>query len=892
MSDKPSATILNVDDHDAARYATSRILRQAGYDTIEAANGKEALRLVKKHPDLVILDVNLPDIDGFEVCRRIKAAPATASIPVLHLSATCFDDESKIRGLEGGADGYLTQPIEPPVLLAYVKALLRGWQAEEALKKKTHDLGERVNELNCLYGIAKLIETPDISLDETLQAVVDLVPPAWRYPEITCSRILLNGKEWKTKTFKEANWKQSSDIFIHGKRVGGLEVYYLEERPEIDEGPFLNAITERLGRHIERIQAEEALRESENKFRNLFNNAEVGIFRSRLEGLEVVEINRKFLDIVGMTLEETLGKPSVNLWADPKEREEMVKRVVRDGSVSAFECKMLNKRQGDIRDCLLSLWLHREEGILEGSILDVTKRKRAEEALRSSEQKYKSLVENIGIGVAMISPSMEILTLNKKMKEWFPDIDISKRPICYEAYNNPPQKDLCTYCPTCITLKDGGVHESVTDTPIGGKIIHYRIVSSPITSDDGKVIAAIEMVEDITERIQAERVRANLESQLRQAYKMEAIGTLAGGIAHDFNNVLGIIIGNVELAKDEIPHTNPAHQSLEEARQACLRAKDIVGQILTFSREKKMEFQPVDLKPVVREGLKMLRSSIPTTIDIQENITEASATILGDPSQIYQIIMNLCTNSAHAMEEMGSVLQVRLSSVELDETALEELPELKAGKYVRLTVSDTGEGIKREIIHKIFDPYFTTKAVGKGTGMGLAIVHGIVKEHGGAITVYSEPGQGTTFHVFFPKIESGSEKQTVEFEELPRGNERILFVDDEKSLARLGKQMLERLGYEVDSRTSPLETLTAFRDHPDKFDLVITDMTMPQMLGDVLAKQVMEIRPGIPVILCTGFSYRIDEEKASAMGIKGFIMKPLAMRELAKTVREILDSVS
>jgi nitrogen-specific signal transduction histidine kinase len=400
------------------------------------------------------------------------------------------------------------------------------------------------------------------------------------------------------------------------------------------------------------------------------------------------------------------------------------------------------------------------------------------------------------------------------------------------------------------------------------------------------------MVEDITERIQAERVRANLESQLRQAYKMEAIGTLAGGIAHDFNNVLGIIIGNVELAKDEIPHTNPAHQSLEEARQACLRAKDIVGQILTFSREKKMEFQPVDLKPVVREGLKMLRSSIPTTIDIQENITEASATILGDPSQIYQIIMNLCTNSAHAMEEMGSVLQVRLSSVELDETALEELPELKAGKYVRLTVSDTGEGIKREIIHKIFDPYFTTKAVGKGTGMGLAIVHGIVKEHGGAITVYSEPGQGTTFHVFFPKIESGSEKQTVEFEELPRGNERILFVDDEKSLARLGKQMLERLGYEVDSRTSPLETLTAFRDHPDKFDLVITDMTMPQMLGDVLAKQVMEIRPGIPVILCTGFSYRIDEEKASAMGIKGFIMKPLAMRELAKTVREILDSVS
>jgi len=292
---------------------------------------------------------------------------------------------------------------------------------------------------------------------------------------------------------------------------------------------------------------------------------------------------------------------------------------------------------------------------------------------------------------------------------------------------------------------------------------------------------------------------------------------------------------------------------------------------------------------ILKEALKLLRSSLPTTIEIHESIKSESDSVLADLTQIHQIVMNLCTNAAHAMREKGGILEVSLFDEYLDSRDLNPFHDISAGSYLRLTVKDTGHGIDSEVINKIFDPYFTTKKIGEGTGMGLAVVHGIVKSYGGDITVESKIGEGTTFHVLIPNIDTEISTDTEPVDELPRGTERVLFVDDEKAAVDAIQPMLKSLGYEVQVRTSSIEALEAFRNNPQSFDLVITDQTMPNMTGDILAKELMKIRPDIPIIICTGFSERIDEHTAKKMGIRSFTMKPLVMGELAVTIRKVLD---
>ena len=379
-----------------------------------------------------------------------------------------------------------------------------------------------------------------------------------------------------------------------------------------------------------------------------------------------------------------------------------------------------------------------------------------------------------------------------------------------------------------------------------------------------------------------------LQSQLQQARKMESFGTLAGGIAHDFNNFLGIIIGNTELAMDDVPKWNPAHLNLEEILEASLRARDVVRQLLSFARRTRLEKKPVNISIIMQESIKLLRSSIPTSIEIRQNIPKDIDTILANPTQINQILINLSTNAHHAMP-YGGILEISLKNVELEEDRATQYPDLNPGRHVNLKVSDTGHGISAMEMDRIFDPYFTTKGVGKGTGMGLSVVHGIVKNHGGAISVNSELGQGTTFSIFFPVVEKQTAIETEPVEELPTGNERILLVDDEKSILFTGRNLLERLGYQVETRQNPVEALNLFRANSSQFDLVITDMTMPKMTGDQLVQEILKIRPDMPIVLNTGFNEKIDEEKAKEIGIRQYIEKPLNRRILAKAVREVLD---
>ena len=417
-------------------------------------------------------------------------------------------------------------------------------------------------------------------------------------------------------------------------------------------------------------------------------------------------------------------------------------------------------------------------------------------------------------------------------------------------------------------------------------VIARKVVLPGSGKDLSRVLTAIV---DLTEIHRAQKEREELESQLRQAQKMEAVGTLAGGIAHDFNNILAAILGYTELALMDVPQGAQLHENLAEIRKAGMRAKDLVQQILAFSRKAEERKRPIRLAPIIKEALKMLRASIPVTVDIRSRLDIEEDTVLADPTQIHQIMMNLCTNAAHAMEN-GGILDVSLKGFHQGEGMESAFAALPPGDYLHMRVSDTGRGIPPELLEKIFDPYFTTKDKGSGTGLGLAVVHGIVTSLGGAMFVQSEMGKGSTFDIVLPKAATGtSDLLSEENREPAYGNERILFVDDEESVIRVGRQMLERLGYTVTAFSNPLEALKVFKDAPDAFDLIVTDMTMPDMTGDRFASEVMTVRPDAPVILCTGYSERITEDEAEKMGIKAFAMKPLAIRELAATVRRVLD---
>lgn len=400
-----------------------------------------------------------------------------------------------------------------------------------------------------------------------------------------------------------------------------------------------------------------------------------------------------------------------------------------------------------------------------------------------------------------------------------------------------------------------------------------------------------ELLNEISNRKRAEVEKEALEKKLYQAKKMEEIGTFAGGIAHDFNNILSAILGYTDLAKRLIPvEFTEVRSDLDQVVRAGHRARDLVKQILTFSRQSENIRYVLNPSPIVKEAIKLLRASIPTNIEINHAIDPNCGNIFAEPTQINQIVMNLCTNAFHAMEETGGVLTITLSPINCIDAICQDAPDLAPGSYVRLRVIDTGVGIKAEEKINIFNPYFTTKEFGKGTGLGLAIVHGIVKSYNGTILVESTLGRGTTFTIYLPTVSEEAWKESEVEELLLTGNERVLFVDDDEVLADMGKNMLERLGYSVTVRKSSPKALETFRATPDQFDLVFTDQTMPDMTGMDLAQEILRIRPEIPIILCTGYSSRISEEKAVAMGIREFAMKPLVQKDIAQLIRKVLDA--
>ena len=642
-----------------------------------------------------------------------------------------------------------------------------------------------------------------------------------------------------------------------------------------------------------RKNAENAFRESEKRYKLLANNV-TDVIWTRDMNLNLTYVSPSILNQQGYTVEEAMDRTLEDILTpdslklvrkvfeeemeiESNSRAELLRsRTVeiearcKDGSTKWTEAKMSFLRARDGKPI----------GII-GVTRDISERKRAEEALRASEEQYKNLVENINEVIYTLDQNGVITYINPAIKAilGYDSSEIIGRLFTELIYS----EDLSSQKERFEKILSGPVGQD--EYRLVGKSgdIHWVQTSNMPILEENQTVGLRGVLSDITES-------KRLQHQLQQASKMESFGTLAGGIAHDFNNILGIIIGNIELAMDEVPKSTPAHLNLEEVLEASLRARDVVHQLLSFARKTKLEKKPVNIALILKKSLKLLRSSIPASIELRQNISEDVDTILANPTQINQILINLSTNAHHAMPH-GGILEISLKDVELDKNSAARTPNLSPGRYVNLKVSDTGHGISAKEMHRIFDPYFTTKEVGKGTGMGLAVVHGIVNSHDGAISVQSEFGKGTTFSIYFPVIETHAVLDIETAPILPTGNEKILLVDDEESILFAGRHQLERLGYQVETRRNPVEALELFRADPNQFDLVITDMTMPKMTGDLLTQEILKLRSGMPIILCTGFNEKIDEKKAKGLGICQYIEKPVNKRILATVVRQVLDEI-
>jgi len=519
---------------------------------------------------------------------------------------------------------------------------------------------------------------------------------------------------------------------------------------------------------------------------------------------------------------------------------------------------------------------------------DIEERRRAEQEIEASKTYLDKILNNIGDPVFVKDDQHRFTLVNdafcstlglprgevigKTLSEDLPPDEMEHFEKIDRQVLTDGQENLCE---ESLTVK-------------GGKTLSIVTRKTLYVDEKGDKFL-IGVIRDITEQKKAEREKAKLESQLQQAQKMEAIGTLAGGIAHDFNNILSAIIGYTEMARDDSPSESSVANDLDNVLEASARAVGLVKQILSFSRQGDTEHILLQPAIIVNKAILMLRPTLPTTIEITQYIDAKTGLIFADPTQIHQILMNLCTNAFHAMEKTGGRLDISLKEIDLRDGDLFHEPDVIAGTFIQISVGDSGFGMTQEVKDKIFDPYFTTKGAGKGTGMGLSIVHGIVKSYGGFITLSSKLGKGTTFNVFLPVVNEEELPDKEATEQIPIGMERILFIDDEDILADMGKTMLERLGYHVTVRQSSLEALEIFQNQPDQFDVVISDQTMPGMTGVDLAQRMLQIRPDIPIILCTGYSSTISEKKAKSFGIREFALKPVQKKDIAMLIRKVLD---
>ena len=655
-----------------------------------------------------------------------------------------------------------------------------------------------------------------------------------------------------------------------------------------EDGAIGDGIVVMLRDITERKRAEEEIRRARDSLATMFKTSPDAIIVVDALGY-ITAANDSVYDVYGYSPEELIGQ-HVSMMPDDEESMRqniaLVEQVFEQGIVRGFETTRKHKDGHSIQVETSVALLRNPDGTPAGGISstrDITERKRLEDQLQRSRDYLEKIFMASPDAIVVADDQGYIMMVNDSV---------------HDVYGYSPEELIGQHGSIFTPRDEGilqqtmGVLEQLYEQGFVHNVVNERLLKDGRTiwtessyvllrNQDGSVAGSVSSTRDITERIR-------MEDQLRQSQKMEAIGTLAGGIAHDFNNILGAIIGYTELSQHESICDPRIKNNLEQVLKAADRARNLVRQILAFSRKTQSETKPLQMHLILKEALKLMRASIAANVAIETDMTDTGDVVLADATQIHQIIVNLCTNAAHAMEREGGVMKITLKPVVLQSADMIAYSDLQPGPYLQLSIRDTGVGIEPENLGRIFEPFFTTKDVGKGTGMGLAVVHGIVKSLKGDIKVYSDPGRGTVFHVLLPRLEDVSAVSAAVAIEPPRGHGSVLLVDDEPALMDVGANILRSLGYNVTAMQSPLEAFDTFAGDPAAFDLVFTDQSMPGLSGFELARRVLALRPGIPVILCTGYSDLVTEQAALTAGIKAFVTKPLSRLEMAETIRKVM----
>ncbi len=905
MPENKTVTILAIDDEAVVRNSIAAYLDDLGYTVLSAQDGEEGLALFRSNAvDLVLVDLRMPRMDGISVMKILgEESPET---PVIVVSGTGMIDDV-VEALHVGAWDYILKPISDMVTLRY--AVTRSLEKAQLLRENKlyqnfleREVRKRTEEL-------RTINEALFEQREQLQTILDSIPAAISFKDTSLRYIRVNHaleelfdrpeKDWVGKTPREmtptypdlAVWADQAVLFSGRPQKGLLEYqitpkgerWMLRHRvPYRDKnGSVAGVVTISLD-ITERKLTEDALQESEKRFRAVIDQAADAIFLIDLEG-HFVDVNRRTCETLGYTRRELL-----QMKVEDIERgisfEDARKRVA-SGSPVTLEGRQRRKDGTEFPVEVRSGFIELQgQQMVLALARDVTERARAEEErarlAKAIEQAAESILITDAEGtIEYANPAFE------KMTGYVISNVIGQTPYFLESNQQGEnfQEQLWEQ------VRNGKAWSGrILIKRQDGQLCEVDSTLSPVFDHAGRLVNCVGVSRDVSHEVE-------LEKQLLQAQKMEAIGTLAGGIAHDFNNILFSIMGYTDLVKESLPTTSKGYEFLREIEYAAQRATDLVGQILTFSRQTERKERTLRLQPIIEEALKLLRGVLPTTIDLVQHLDADCGPVLADSSQIHQVIMNLATNAYHAMRKQGGTLTVSLRQVYLSGTAIAELPDLKAGNYACLSIEDTGVGMPKETIERIFEPYFTTKEAGEGTGLGLSTVHGIVRSCNGHIGVYSTPNKGTAFTIHLPlskqTLEASATRVAQKNGPIETGKERILFVDDEVSITVLMKSLLERLGYTVTTYTSPDEALQDFKSNPDQFDLVITDQTMPGITGEQLAQHLLELRADLPIVIATGYSETLDEDKARTIGIRAYLTKPISTRTMAATIRQILDEV-
>jgi PAS domain S-box-containing protein len=780
-----------------------------------------------------------------------------------------------------------------PCVVLTLRDISRRKKALAEQERLHKSLSKRVHELECLYNLFSVFESnKDSSLDEIFSDSVERLVNGWQYADVAYVRLRVGDQVFHTANYRPSPWRHSAAIVVDDEEMGELEVGYLEQRPQADEGPFLveerellDAVAGRLARIIERRKTQEELRRERDFAKNLVETAQVIVLvldRDR----RIMHFNPFLEKLSGYRLEEVQGLDWFDTFRPAELRDggkRLFQQVMVSDQIASYLGPMLD-REGDLHQVEWTVRpLRDHRGEINGLLCtghDVTERLKVEQERNRLAAAVEQAAECVIItdpqgGIQYVNSAFENLTGYKRGEAVGQDLGLLKSGGQSEGY----------YKAMWARLKSGRIFKgSLVNRKKSGEHYEVECIISPIRDAEGQITHYLAHQRDIT---QDKRLREHL----RQSQKMEAIGTLAGGIAHDFNNILGAIMGYAELSRLNLERPDHARSYMELALKASQRAKELVRQILTFSRQTEQERVPVDLNLILKESLKLLRATLPSTIDMRVTTLPEPATTLADPTQIHQVIMNLCTNAAHAMREHGGRLEVSLTEAVVAEEEAPLHPDLMPGPYLALTVSDTGHGMTAEVRERIFEPFFTTKAPGEGTGLGLAVVHGLVKGCKGDITVYSEAGQGTSVRVLLPHLRRGEARAAEAAKEPPKGKGRLLLVDDEEALVDILGRVLEGLGYTVTPFTNSTAALETFLNAPHEFDLVLSDLTMPNLTGLDLARKMKELRPDLPFLLCTGFSESVTQERAKQLGIQEVILKPILRVPLAEAIDRALREV-